>query len=82
MNKQHKRETLTTDDMARLNTLTINALVELLNERSILPEKDVLERISLLQARGKVQAQVVRVMKRLSHVRAGRRFTRDEMNER
>jgi hypothetical protein len=59
MNKQRKRETLTTEEMAHLNTLTINALVELLDERSILPEKDVLERISLLQARTKTMALVL-----------------------
>ena len=35
--------------MAYSNMLTVNALVQLLDERGILPKKDVLERIKALQ---------------------------------
>jgi len=48
MSEQSKRETVTAEQMAYSNMLTINALVELLDERGILPKKDVLERINLL----------------------------------
>jgi hypothetical protein len=64
MNKQRKRETLTTEEMTRLNTLTINALVELLNKRGVLREKDVLERIRMLQARAQASTFLERIQGR------------------
>jgi hypothetical protein len=50
MSERHKRETLTQEEMIYSNMLTLNALVELLDERGIIPKKDVLERIRSLQA--------------------------------
>ncbi|MGA2608964.1 MAG: hypothetical protein ABSH01_16095 [Terriglobia bacterium] len=50
MSQQHKRETVTAEQMTYSNMLTVNALVELLDERGIIPKRDVLERIKALQA--------------------------------
>ena len=50
MSQQRKRETVTAEEMTYSNMLTVNALVELLDERGILSKKDVLERIKALQA--------------------------------
>jgi hypothetical protein len=64
MNKQRKRGMLTTEEMTRLRTLTINALVELLNKHGVLREKDVLERIKMLQARAQASTFLERVQGR------------------
>ena len=50
MSEHDKRESVTDKQMSYSNMLAINALVELLDERGILPKKDVLERIHKLQA--------------------------------
>jgi hypothetical protein len=50
MSQQHKREVVTAEEMTYSNMLTVNALIELLDERGIIPKKDVLERINALQA--------------------------------
>jgi len=50
MSQQRKRETVTAEEMTYSNMLTVNALVELLDERGIIAKKDVLERIKALQA--------------------------------
>jgi hypothetical protein len=50
MSERRKRETVTAEEMTYSNMLTVNALVELLDERGILSKKDVLERIKALQA--------------------------------
>jgi hypothetical protein len=50
MSDQHRRETVSAEQMTYSNTLTINAPVGLLDEHGILPKKDVLERINALQA--------------------------------
>ena len=44
------RETVTPEQMTYSNMLAVNALVELLDERGIIPKRDVLERIKALQA--------------------------------
>jgi hypothetical protein len=49
MSEQHKRETVSAEQMTDSNKLATNALVELLGERGILPKEDVLERIQKLQ---------------------------------
>lgn len=49
MSEQHKRETVSAEQMTYSNMLTINALVELLDGRGIFPKKDVPERIKALQ---------------------------------
>jgi hypothetical protein len=41
---------VTAEEMTYSNMLTVNALIELLDERGIIPKKDVLERINALQA--------------------------------
>ena len=50
MSQQRKRETVTAQEMTYSNMLTVNALVELLDERGMIAKKDVLERIKALQA--------------------------------
>ena len=50
MSRQHKRDTVTPEQMTYSNMPTVNALVELLDERGIIPKTDVLERIKALQA--------------------------------
>ncbi|MGD1156425.1 MAG: hypothetical protein ABSA41_11405 [Terriglobia bacterium] len=50
MSEQRKRGTVTAEEMTYSNMLTVNALAELLDERGILPKKDVLARIKGLQA--------------------------------
>ena len=50
MSERRKQETVTAEEMTYSNMLTVNALVELLDERGILSKKDVLERIKALQA--------------------------------
>jgi len=57
---KNDRATVRVEDLAYSNTLSINALVELLDERGILPKAEVLERIKKLgeEARtppGKIQ---------------------------
>jgi hypothetical protein len=57
MRDHQKRETVSLEQMSYSNMLTINALVELLDERGILAKKDVLERITVLKARIQRQKQ-------------------------
>ena len=45
---KNDRATVRVEDLAFSNTLSINALVELLDERGILPKQEVLERIKKL----------------------------------
>ena len=41
----NERATVRVEDLAYSNTLTVNALVELLDEKGILPKEEVLARI-------------------------------------
>jgi hypothetical protein len=52
-------ETVTMQEMVYSNMLTLNALVELLDERGVVPKADVLARIKKLQTdmQGKGQTQ-------------------------
>ena len=57
---KNERATVRVENLAFSNTLSINALVDLLDEKSILPKQEVLERIKKLgeEARagqGKIQ---------------------------
>ncbi len=45
---KNDRATVRVEDLAYSNTLSINALVELLDEKGILPKAEVLERIKKL----------------------------------
>ena len=45
---KNERATVRIEDLAYSNTLSINALVELLDEKGILPKQEVLERIKKL----------------------------------
>ena len=45
---KNERATVRVEDLAYSNTLSINALVELLDEKDILPKKEVLARIKKL----------------------------------
>ena len=51
MANEKQRPTVTFEEIAYSNMLTLNALVELLNERGILKKQDVLDRIKELKAR-------------------------------
>jgi hypothetical protein len=50
MSEQHKREIVSAVEMSYSDMLTLDALVEMLDERGIIPKKDVLERIKASQA--------------------------------
>jgi hypothetical protein len=50
MSWQHKREAVSAEQMACSNLLTVNALVEILDERGTILTKEVLIRIKPLQA--------------------------------
>ena len=50
MSERRKKKTSTVKEMAYFNMLSVNALVELLDERHILPKRLVIERIKELQA--------------------------------
>ena len=50
MSEQHKREAVSAEQMAYSNRLTVNALVEILDERGTILTKEVLIRIKPLQA--------------------------------
>ena len=50
MSDQQQRATLSFQELALSNMLTLNALVELLDERGILPKLDVLDRVKQLRA--------------------------------
>ncbi len=45
---EDNRATVRVEDLAYSNMLTLNALVELLDEKGILPKQEVLERIKKL----------------------------------
>ena len=55
--EQH-RQTVNFEELAYSNMLTLNALVELLDERGILARPDVLERVKKLQAETRVKRTV------------------------
>ena len=50
MSERRKQKMSTVREMAYFNMLSINAIVELLDERHILPKRHVVERIKELQA--------------------------------
>ena len=55
--EQH-RQTVNFEELAYSNMLTLNALVELLDERGIPARPDVLERVKKLQAETRVKRTV------------------------
>jgi hypothetical protein len=56
MSEQHKQEMVSAGEMSYSNMLALNALVEMLDERGIIPKKDVLERIRASQASVQIRA--------------------------
>ena len=50
MSDQQQRSNVSFQELALSNMLTLNALVELLDERGILAKLDVLDRVKRLQA--------------------------------
>ena len=50
---KNDRATVRVEDLAYSNMLTVNAVVELLDERGILAEHEVLERIKRLDEEGR-----------------------------
>ncbi len=50
---KNERATVRVEDLAYSNTLSINALVELLDEKGILSKQEVLERIKKLGEEGR-----------------------------
>ncbi|MGD0696487.1 MAG: hypothetical protein ABSB82_16825 [Terriglobia bacterium] len=49
MPSKSERQTVSFEELAYSNMLTLNALVELLDERGILAKRDVLDRLKKLQ---------------------------------
>ena len=48
------RQTVSFEALAYSNMLTLNALIELLDEKGLIGEKDILERVKRLQAHAQV----------------------------
>jgi hypothetical protein len=49
MSNQEKRVTVRVEELALSNTMTLNALVELLEEKGVVTKQEVLDRIKWLQ---------------------------------
>ena len=49
MSEQDKRVTVSVEELAYSNMMTLNALVELLEEKGIVSKREVLDRIKQLQ---------------------------------
>lgn len=56
MDKPAGRQTVTFEQLSYSNMLTINALIELLTEKGVLTQAEILERIKKLQGETKVSA--------------------------
>ena len=54
MNEPTKRQTVTFEELSYSNMITLNTLVELLAEKGLLTQAEVLERIRKLQSQTKV----------------------------
>ncbi len=54
MDSTPNRQTVSSEELAYSNMLTLNALIELLDEMGLIGKKDILERVKQLQ----LQAQV------------------------
>jgi hypothetical protein len=52
---ERNRPTVTFEELAYSNMLTLNALVELLTEKGLLSKEEVLERVKQLQAQTQVR---------------------------
>jgi hypothetical protein len=50
MDSTPNRETVSFEALAYSNMLTLNALIELLDEKGLVGKKDILERVNRLQA--------------------------------
>ena len=49
------RQTVSFEELAYSNMLTLNALIELLDEKGLIGKKDILERVKRLQAQAQVR---------------------------
>jgi len=56
MTLERNRQTVSFEELAYSNMLTLNALVEVLDEKGVLTKREVLERIKKLQGEMKVSA--------------------------
>ncbi len=50
MDSTPDRQTVSFEELAYSNMLTLNALIELLDEKGLIGKKDILERVKRLQA--------------------------------
>ena len=50
MASKHNVQTVSLEELAYSNMLTLNALVELLNEKGLLSKQELLEKVNQLQA--------------------------------
>ena len=57
MSDQQELATVSVEELVVSNMLTLNALVELLDERGVLAKPDVLDRVKQLRAEMKSQAK-------------------------
>ena len=55
MASEGNRETITFEELAYSNMLTLNALVELLTEKGLLSKQEVLDRVRQLQSQAQVK---------------------------
>ena len=55
MASEGNRETITFEELAYSNMLTLNALVELLAEKGLLSKQEVLDRVRQLQSQAQVK---------------------------
>lgn len=56
MKEPPSRQAVTFEEITHSNMLTLNALVELLTEKGVLTQADILERVKRLQSETKVSA--------------------------
>ena len=66
MSDQQQRATLSFQELALSNMLTLNALVELLDERGILAKPDVLDRVKQASGRDERKAKTSMMSSRLA----------------
>jgi hypothetical protein len=55
---ERNRQTVSFEELAYSNTMTLNALVELLNEKGLLTKQEVLERVRQLQVQNQAKKKL------------------------
>ena len=55
---ERNRQTVSFEELAYSNTMTLNALVELLNEKGLLTKQEILERVRQLQVQNQAKKKL------------------------